>query len=300
MSKATPKLIMFLATALLVAATALAQRDFSTVEIKATKVAGTVWMLTGAGGNIGVSVGEDGVVVIDDQYAPLAPKIEAAVKTISDKPLRFILNTHFHGDHTGSNEYFGKSTTIIAQENVRNRLKSGSSVHGTAYPAAPKAALPVITFDDSLTVHLNGEDVRAIHAPHGHTDGDAMIFFPQSNVVHMGDLLFNGTFPFIDLENGGSVKGVIAGCEKVLASTPDDVKIIPGHGPLADKTVVRKYVEMLKATSAAVAKGLAAGKTADQLKADKVLAEWDEAWGKGFIKSDEWIDTLVADAGKKK
>lgn len=288
---------MFLATALF-ATTLLAQRDFSTVEVKAAKVAGSVYIITGAGGNIGASVGEDGIVIVDDQYAPLAPKIEAALKTISDKPLRFVLNTHYHGDHTGGNEHFGKSAPIIAHENVRNRLKSGTTVRGNQNPAAPKAALPIVTFDQSLTVHLNGEDVRAIHVPHGHTDGDAVIFFTQSNVVHMGDVLFNGTFPFIDLENGGSVKGVIAACEKVLAATPDDVKIIPGHGAVMDKAGMRKYVEMLKATSATVAKALAAGKTADQLKSEKVLAEW-ESWGAGFIKTDVWIDTLVND-GKKK
>ena len=289
--------ITILATALL-AATALAQRDFSTVEVKATKVAGSVWVLAGAGGNIGVTAGEDGIVIIDDQYAPLAPKIEAALKTISDKPLRFVLNTHYHGDHTGGNEFFGKSASIIAHENVRTRLRSGTSARGNTVPPAPKGALPIITFDQTLTVHLNGEDVRALHVPHVHTDGDAVIYFTQSNVVHMGDVLFNGTFPFIDLENGGSVKGVIAACEKVLASTPDDVKIIPGHGALADKTVVRKYIEMLKATSSLVAKGVAAGKTADQLKADKVLADW-ESWGAGFIKTDFWIDTLVKDASRR-
>lgn len=288
--------ITFLATTLL-ATTLFAQRDFSAVEVKAAKVAGSVYMLTGAGGNIGASVGDDGIVIIDDQYAPLAPKIEAALKSISDKPLRFVLNTHYHGDHTGGNEHFGKSAPIIAHENVRTRLKDGTVRGGQKTPGAPKGALPVVTFDQSLTVHLNGEDVRAIHVPHGHTDGDAVIFFTQSNVVHMGDVLFNGTFPFIDLENGGSVKGVIAACEKVVASTPDDVKVIPGHGALTDKAGMRKYIEMLKATSAAVAKGVAAGKTADQLKSEKVLADW-ESWGTGFIKTDVWIDALVNDSKK--
>jgi cyclase len=289
--------ITFLATALL-ATTALGQRDFSAVEVKATKIAGSVWMLVGAGGNIGASVGDDGIVIIDDQYAPLAPKIEAALKSITDKPLRFVVNTHYHGDHTGGNEHFGKSASIIAHENVRNRLATTTSRLGTTTPPSPKGALPVITFDHKLTVHLNGEDVRALHAPNGHTDGDSIIYFTQSNVVHMGDILFNGLFPFIDLENGGTVKGVIGACEKVLASTPDDVKIIPGHGPLADKAVVRTYIEMLKTTQAIVAKALKAGKTAEQMKAGKVLAAWD-SWGKGFVKTDFWIDTLVNDAKKK-
>lgn len=282
---------------LLVSSVALAQgRDFSKVEVKATKVAGTVYMITGAGGNIGVSVGDDGVVVIDDQFAPLAPKIEAALKTIVDKPVRFLLNTHYHGDHTGGNEYFAnKSTTIVAHENVRKRLESGTSVRGEATPPAPKGALPVITFNDTLTIHLNGEDVKAVHMPHGHTDGDAVIWFTKSNVVHMGDDFFNGTFPFVDTDNGGSVKGLIANLEKVLNTVPDDVKIIPGHGALSDKAGLRKFLDTLKATQAAVAKGIAAGKTAEQLKSEKVLAEWD-SWGQGFIKTDMWIDTLYAEA----
>jgi glyoxylase-like metal-dependent hydrolase (beta-lactamase superfamily II) len=282
---------LYLTLSLLLAATAFAQRDFSAVEVKAEKIAGSVYMLTGAGGNIGVSVGEDGIVVIDDQYAPLAPKIEAALKAITDKPVRFILNTHYHGDHTGGNEHFGKSAPIVAHENVRKRLASGTSVRGNTNPPRPKEALPVVTFNDTLTIHLNGEDVRAVHMPHGHTDGDSVIWFTKSNVVHMGDDFFNGNFPFVDRENGGSVKGLIANLEKVLATVPDDAKIIPGHGPLSDKAGLRKFVEMLKGTTAAVQSGIKAGKTLEQLQQEKVLAAWD-AWGTGFIKSDFWIETI--------
>jgi len=290
---------MYLTLAVLfVATTALAQRDFSTVEVKATKVAGSVYMITGAGGNIGISVGEDGAVLIDDQYAPLAPKIEAALKTITDKPLRFILNTHYHGDHTGGNEVLGKSAPIVAHENVRKRLASGTTRLGTNTPPAPKIALPILTFNDSVTIHLNGEDVRAVHMPHGHTDGDAVIWFTQSNVVHMGDDFFNGTLPFVDTENGGSVKGLIANVEKVIATVRDDAKIIPGHGPLSDKAGLRKYVEVLKAARDAVQAGIAAGKTLDQLKAEKVLAPWEE-WGKGFIKTDMFMETLYKELSGK-
>jgi glyoxylase-like metal-dependent hydrolase (beta-lactamase superfamily II) len=283
---------------LLFAASAFAQRDFSKVEIKATKVAGSVYMLTGAGGNIGVSVGEDGIVVIDDQYAPLAPKIEAAMKAITDKPVRFVINTHYHGDHTGGNEYFGQKGTVVAHDNVRKRLESGSTARGNETPPAPKAALPIVTFNDALTIHLNGEDVKAVHMPHGHTDGDAVIWFSKSNVVHMGDDYFNGTFPFIDLENGGSVQGVIAAAENVLASVPADVKIIPGHGELSDKAGLKKFLDVMKGTSAAVQRAMAAGKTLDQMKADKVLAEWD-SWGQGFIKSDFFIETIYNSLKKK-
>ena len=280
------------------ATTALAQQDFTKIEVKAQKVAGSVYMLTGSGGNIGVSVGEDGTIIVDDQYAPLAPKIEAALKTITDKPVRFILNTHYHGDHTGGNEYFGKSGTIIAQTNVRKRLRDGVTRMGQATPPAPKGALPVITFDESLVVHVNGEDVRAVHMPHGHTDGDAVIYFTASNVVHMGDDYFNAFFPFVDLENGGSVAGMIANVEKVIATIPDDAKVIPGHGALSDKAGLRAYAEMLKATRAAVQQALAAGKSAQQMKDEKVLEPW-ASWGQGFIKSDRWIDTLVTELSKK-
>jgi len=285
--------------AFLFALSALAQRDFSKVEVKAEKVAGSVYMLTGAGGNIGVSIGDDGIVVVDDQYAPLAPKIEAAMKGITDKPVRFIINTHYHGDHTGGNEYFGQKGTIVAHENVRKRLASGTSARGNAVPPAPKGALPIVTFNDTVTIHLNGEDVRAVHMPHGHTDGDAVIWFSKSNVVHMGDDYFNGMFPFIDTENGGSVKGLIASLEKVVASVPDDAKIIPGHGALSDKAGLRKFLEVMKGTAAAVQAGIAAGKSLDQLKEEKVLAPWDD-WGKGFIKTDMFLETLYRDLSAKR
>jgi cyclase len=288
----------FVVTAALTLTAYAQQQDFSKVEIKATKVAGAVYMLEGSGGNIGVSVGPDGVVIIDDQFAPLAPKIKAALKGITDKPIRFVINTHYHGDHTGGNEAFGADAPIIAQENVRKRLASGSTTLGRTTPPAPKVALPVITFNSDVSVHLNGEDIRAVHFPHGHTDGDAVIYFTQSNVVHMGDDFFNGLFPFIDVDAGGSVKGMIANVEKVLATLPDDVKVIPGHGPLSDKAGLAAFAAMLKGTSAAVEAGLRAGKTADQLKAEKVLANWD-SWGKGFLSADRFIDILVRDLGAK-
>lgn len=291
---------LYICTAYLFALSALAQgRDWSKVEIKAEKVAGSVYMLTGAGGNIGVSVGDDGIVVIDDQYAPLAPKIEAAMKAIADKPVRFIINTHYHPDHTGGNEYFGQKGTIVAHENVRKKLANGTTVRGMVLAPAPKGALPIVTFNDTLTLHLNGEDIRAVHVPPGHTDGDAVIWFTKSNVVHMGDDFFNGLFPVIDLDNGGSVQGVIAAVEKVLPLIPDDAKVIPGHGPLSDKAGLRKFLEVMKGTSAAVRKGLAAGKTLDQLKAEKVLEPWDATWGQGFIKTDAFIETLYRSLAKK-
>jgi glyoxylase-like metal-dependent hydrolase (beta-lactamase superfamily II) len=284
---------LYFIAALLMAVSAFAQqqRDWSKVEIKAEKVSGSVYMLTGAGGNIGISVGEDGIVVIDDQYAPLAPRIEAAMKGIADKPVRFIINTHYHPDHTGGNEYFGQKGTIVAHDNVRKKLENGTTVRGMTLPPSPKGALPIVTFNDTLTLHLNGEDIRAVHVPPGHTDGDSVIWFTKSNVVHMGDDYFNGIFPVIDLENGGSAQGIIAAVEKVLPQIPDDAKVIPGHGPLSDKAGLKKFLEVMKGATAAVQKGIAAGKTVEQLKAEKVLEPWD-AWGQSFIKTDAFIETL--------
>jgi cyclase len=267
-------------------------QDFSKVEMKVQKVAGTVYMLEGSGGNIGASVGEDGIVIVDDEFLPLADKIEAALKGISDKPIKVVLNTHWHGDHTGGNPHFGEKAPIVAQENVRKRLSEGGKNRFGETKPADKSALPIITFKDQVSVHLNGEDIRAIYFPNGHTDGDSVIFFTQSNVVHMGDDFFNGgMFPFIDIDSGGSVQGMIAGDEKVLSEVPDDVKIIPGHGPLGTKEDLRKFITMLKETSAAVETGIKKGKTLDQLKQEKVLAKWD-SWGQAFIKTDMFTEIL--------
>ncbi len=273
-------------------AAAQQQVDWEKIEIKVQPVAGSVYMLTGRGGNIGVCAGPDGIVVVDDQYAPLAPKIQAALKGISDKPVRFILNTHWHGDHTGGNAYFGKLGTIVAHENVRTRLESGGSTRFGKVDPAPREALPIVTFNDRLAVHLNEEDIQAWHFPHGHTDGDILIYFKPSNVLHMGDDFFNGIFPFIDVDSGGSVAGMIANGEKVLATVPDDVKIIPGHGPLAGKAELKAFVEMLRGTSGAVEAALKQGKTLEQMKQEKVLAAWDEKWGKGFLKTDDFTEIL--------
>ena len=272
-------------------------QDFSKVQMKVTKVAGNVYMLEGAGGNIGASVGEDGIVIVDDQYAPLAEKIQAALKGIADKPVRFVINTHYHGDHTGGNAYFQKQSPIIAHDNVRKRLESGgaagngSSVHMEVKPAA-KEALPIITFDHDVTVHLNGEDIRALFFPAGHTDGDSIIFFPKSNVVHMGDDFVTYGFPFIDVDSGGSINGMIDAVEKVIRQLPPDVKIIPGHGPVSNLDDVRAYLTMLKATRDVVASGLKEGKSLDQMKQAKVLDPWKKYSGE-FINEDAFLETLV-------
>src|SRR6516165_9889840 len=231
-------------------------QDFSKVEIKVTKVSGNIYMLQGSGGNIAASVGEDGIVIVDDQYAPLADKIAAALKGIgvTDKPVRFVINTHYHGDHTGGNAPFASGgSTVIAQDNVRKRLATGgkAGIPKTMerdQPAAPKAGLPIITFEQDVTVHLNGEDIRALHFPAGHTDGDAIVFFPKANVVHMGDDFVTYGYPFVDVVSGGSVQGIIDACDKVVAIVPADAKVIPGHGQISTISDVKEYSTMLKET----------------------------------------------------
>jgi cyclase len=291
---------VLLAGALLFCATARAQdQDFSKVQIKVTKVSGNIYMLEGSGGNIAASVGEDGIVIVDDQYAPLADKIQAALKNlkITDKPVRFVINTHYHGDHTGGNEPFANTgSTVIAQDNVRKRMETGgtagngSSLKMEVKPSA-KDALPIITFEHDVTVHLNGEDIRALHFPAGHTDGDAVIFFPKNNVVHMGDDFIRYGFPFIDVASGGSVQGMIAAMDKVSQQLPADVKVIPGHGDLSNLDDVRAFVKMLRETSAVVQKAIDEHKTVEQMKQEKILEPWKK-WAGGFINSDQFIETL--------
>lgn len=288
---------------LMAALTAPAQPlpDLSKTEIKVTKVAGNVYMLQGSdAGNIAALVGEDGIVLVDDEYAPLATKIATALKSIgvTDKPVRFIINTHYHYDHTGGNLAFAsQGSTIIAHDNARARLASGGTAGngGTVHfdmPPAQKTALPVITFEHDVSVHLNGEDIRALHYPAGHTDGDAIIFFPKANVVHMGDDYVRYGFPFIDVQAGGTVEGMIKACEGAIDKLPPDVKIIPGHGEVSNVSEVREYVKMLKDTSAVIEGAIKTGKTLDQMKRERLLASWSATYSNEFVDTDAFIDTL--------
>ncbi len=291
--------LFFLVLVLPIGAIAAQDQDFSKVQMKVTKISGNIYMLEGAGGNIAASVGEDGIVIVDDEFAPLADKIQAALKNLSitDKPVRFVINTHYHGDHTGGNVPFNNAgSTIIAQDNVRRRLESGGvagnggSIKMENKPAE-KAALPIITFEHDVTVHLNGEDIRALHFPAGHTDGDSIIFFPKNNVVHMGDDFVRYGFPFIDVSAGGSVQGMIAAMEKATAQLPADVKVIPGHGAISNLDDVRAFTKMLKETSAVVESALKAHKTLDQMKQEKILAPWSKFSG-DFVNADAFTETL--------
>ena len=279
---------------------AIAQDDFSKVEIKATKVSGNVYMLEGSGGNIGVSVGVDGILIVDDEFAPLAEKIKAALKTLGEGKLKFILNTHWHGDHTGGNAPLGKEATIIAHDNVRKRLSTEQRLEffKQTVPASPSEAWPVITFDQSLSVHFNGEEIKVIHFPHGHTDGDSVIFFTTSNVVHMGDDFFAGRFPFVDLDSGGSVQGMAKNVGEIIPKLPAGVKLIPGHGPISTIDDLKAYHRMLLETTEIVRKKIAAKKSLEQVKKEGLPAAW-KSWGEGFVKTDQWLELVYRSLTKK-
>ncbi len=273
------------------------QQDFSKVEVKAEKVSGSVYMLTGAGGNIGVSAGPDGVLIVDDQFAPLADKIRAALKGVNEGKLKFILNTHFHGDHTGGNKEFGPEAPIIAHTNVRKRLMTEQTRGGRTTPAEPKEAWPVVTVDHSVSIHFNGEEIKALHFPRGHTDGDSIIFFTGSNVVHMGDDFFAGRFPFVDIDSGGDVDGLTRNIAEVIRQTPADAAIIPGHGPVSKLDDLKAYHRMLVETGGIIRKKMAAGKSLADIKAEGFGEEW-KSWGSGFVNEDRWIDTIHRSSSK--
>jgi len=269
-----------------------AQQDFSRVNVTVVPVAPGVYMLQGAGGNIGLSVGRDDAFVIDDQYAPLTPKIRAAIATVTQKPVRFVMNTHWHGDHTGGNESMASSGSIIvAHDNVRKRMSAQQflAAFRDTVPASPAGALPVITFSDTISFFVNGDTLRASHVRNAHTDGDAIIVFRAANVVHMGDVFFRDNYPFIDASSGGSLVGVIDAVNGVLTTINADTKIIPGHGALATRADLARYRDMLVEVRRRLARLAARRMTVEQVVAAKPLADLDAVWGKGFMKPEQFV-----------
>lgn len=267
-----------------IAASVYGQGRFANTEIKITHVAGSVHMMEGAGGNIGISAGEDGVLIIDSQFAPLSGKISAAIDKLGKGKPKYLLNTHWHGDHTGGNANFAKTADIIAHRNVRKRMAASSKV--------VKGALPVITFNQNLTLNFNGDTIHAIHFPSGHTDGDSVIIFTKANVVHMGDHFFAGRFPYIDVGSGGAPKGYLKNVSRVLKTEIlDDTKIIPGHGPLSTRTDLEKFRDVIAKSIATVEAGIKAGKSKADIKGDKFWKDYSD-WGWAFINQSRWVDIL--------
>lgn len=271
------------------------------VEIIPVKVTDQITMLLGQGGNIGLFTGPDGAFLIDDQYAPLSKKIKSAINSITDKDVRFLINTHFHQDHTGGNENFGNDGAIIvAHENVRKRLIDRLEMLEKRELKSETAeiGLPVISFSTDINFHLNGEDVMVFHVHQAHTDGDAIIYFPKSNVLHTGDIFFNGSYPFIDLNAGGTISGVLEAVGKCLFLTDDETLIIPGHGELGNKTDLVLYQNMLKTIKSRIAEALLKGMDLEQLKEANLTEEFDDSWGKSFINGGKFTEILYNDLSK--
>lgn len=261
------------------------------VVVKTTKISGNVYLLQGRGGNIGALVGPEGILIVDDDYKEVSEKLAAALKELGSEKPRFIFNTHWHGDHSQGNLFFGKDSIIIAHTNVRKRVSQVNKIFGQEVQPYPVHAWPMITYSESMSVHFNGEEVRAVHYPNGHTDGDTVIFFVKSNVVHLGDDFFVGRFPFVDLDNGGSVEGLINNIASLIAKIPADAKLIPGHGPISTIADLKTYHQALIESSNIVREAMKNKKTLDEIKKAGLPEKFKE-FGSGFIKTDAWIETV--------
>jgi cyclase len=291
-----------LCVALAAAPSALAAQNFDTVQVRTVKAGDGVYMLQGFGGNIGVSAGADGVILVDDQYAPLTDKIKAALAALNPGPIRFVLNTHWHFDHTGGNENFAKAgIVIVAHENVRRRMSAEQfmTTFAQSIKASPAGALPVVTFTDAVTFYYNGDSISAFHVAPAHTDGDVIVWFRHANVIHMGDTFFNGRYPLVDLASGGAVGGLIGAADRVLAIADANTKIIPGHGPLGDRAALQAYRTMLVTVRDRIQQAVAAGRTLAQVQAAKPTAEFDAVWGNGRITPVMFVEILYQDLSRR-
>ncbi len=286
----------------LLAGTAFAQGDFADVEIEATDLGGGIHMLKGAGGNLGVCIGNDGVFLIDDQFAPLSDRIKAAVSELSDGPIKFVFNTHWHGDHTGGNENFGASgSLLVSHANVRRRLSTEqfTEFFDRTTPASPDGALPVVTFTDSISFFYNDEEIVVFHVPAAHTDGDGVIHFIKANVIHSGDVVFSGLYPYIDVSAGGSIDGIITGVRTILELCDDQTQIIPGHGPLAKRADLEVYLAMLLDVRGAVAEEMKTSSDLAAVLAAKPAAAYDAEWGQAWLTSDQFVEMVFDSLGEK-
>lgn len=278
-----------LVVSLVITLSAGAQQNWDSIQVSSQLVRDNIYMLTGSGGNIGVLTGEDGIVMIDDQFLQLGDKIKKAIAALDRGPIRFTLNTHIHGDHSGSNEYFKRAgSTIVAHDVVRDRM---------IRQPRDKDAWPVITFPDKLSLHLNGQDIDLLHFEAGHTDGDVIIHFKQANVFHMGDVFVRYGYPYIDMSNGGNINGLISTVDKVLAIMNDQSLVIPGHGEVCKKDEVKKYRDRLATIRDKVAAALKQGKKPEDLAGLGITKAYDAEWGKGFIKGNDFV--MVVAAGLK-
>lgn len=284
------------------AVSAIAQQDPATVEIETIPLNGGIYMLMGDGGNIGISVGDDGVFMVDDQFAPLNDKIRAAIAELTDKPVKFVVNTHWHFDHVGGNEKFANAGAIIvAHENVRERMSTEQFIEAfqRKVPPSPDAALPMVTFRDGTTFHMNDQTIGVQHIQlPAHTDGDSIVYFEEAKVLHAGDTFFNGLYPFIDSSSGGSLDGMITAAETMLQFVDEETQIIPGHGPLANREDLVNYLVMLQEVQEQVDEAIAEGLTLEQFIASKPTAKYDETWGKAFLKPEQFL-TIVYGAALK-
>jgi glyoxylase-like metal-dependent hydrolase (beta-lactamase superfamily II) len=288
-------LIKSATAALLLACGTLSAQSMDEVEIGIETINDHVHMLTGRGGNIGLVVTEDGAFMIDDQYAPLTDRILEAVRSITDQPVKFVLNTHWHGDHTGGNENLAeRGTLVVAHDNVRERMSSEqvSEFFGRTTPASPDGALPVVTFNDTVTFHLGDQTIHAFHVPHAHTDGDSVVVLPDVNVIHAGDVVFYGLYPFVDVDSGGSLPGMISAVETIAERADAETTIIPGHGPIIDREQLMQYHAMLETVHERLEAAIANGRSLEEIQAAGITAEYDDEWGDGFIPPQRWVELL--------